>query len=165
MDKNSFLNELRKRLSFLPKTELDKTIAYYDEMISDRIDTGMSEQEAVSAVGNIDEIVESVRAEGNYTRTENATDKYNPFVNAMLILGIIALYFALIWDIILSIGFVVWTVVCLILAVFAVVNFGMPAALIFAGAALILISLFLMTIPVSSYIKFGIKRTKESLRR
>lgn len=165
MDKKSFLNELRNRLSFLPKDELERTIAYYNEMISDRIDTGMNEAEAVAAVGCIDEIVESVRTEGNYPNTAKTDSKDRTFINIMLIVGIIALYFALVWDIILSVGFAVSTVVCLIGAVTTAITLGIPVFLIFIGISLIQTSLFLITIPISSYIRFGIRRIKEAIRR
>ena len=165
MDKKTFLDELRNRLSFLPKDELERTIAYYNEMISDRIDTGMSEEEAVKAVGSIDEIVESVRAEGNYQGVKETDKQYRTFTNIMLIIGTIALYFALVWDIILSVGFAVSTVICLIGAVATAITLGAPAFLIFMGMTLILTAFFLITIPIASYIRFGIRRSKEAIRR
>ncbi|MBQ4562652.1 MAG: DUF1700 domain-containing protein [Clostridia bacterium] len=165
MDKKTFLNELRNRLSFLPKDELERTIAYYSEMISDRIDTGMSEAQAVAAVGSIDEIVESVRAEGNYQSTKEEDKNYKTFINIMLVIGIIALYFALVWDIIISVSFAASTVICLIAAFATAITLGMPAFMIFAGISLILTAFFLITIPISSYIRFGIRRIKECIRR
>ncbi len=165
MDKKCFLDELRKKLSFLTKDELERTIAYYNEMISDRIDAGMSEEEAVAAVGSIDEIVDSVKAEGNYPHVTKTDNKKSTFVNVMLIVGIIALYVALVWDIILSVGFAVSALICLIASIPMGITVGIPAFLIFIGIALTLIALFLITIPISSYIRFGIRRTKEALRR
>lgn len=165
MDKKSFLDELRNRLSFLPKDELERTLAYYNEMISDRIDAGMSEEEAVKAVGSIDEIVESVRTEGNYTTSSAVTDNTNVFAKVMLIVGLAALYFALVWDIILSVCFAVSAVGCLVASAVSAATLGTPAFLIFIGITLTLTSLFLATIPIASYIKFGIGRIKEAIRR
>lgn len=68
MDKQTFLTQLRKKLSDLPQGELDDRLTFYREMIEDRMEEGLSEEEAVSAVGSVDEIaaqiVESV-ANGN----------------------------------------------------------------------------------------------------
>ena len=50
MDKRTFLDGLRTALVSLPASEIDKTVAYYEEMIDDRIEEGMSEEEAVASM-------------------------------------------------------------------------------------------------------------------
>lgn len=58
MSKQAFLARLRKELSGLPKDDIEERLAfYYEEMIDDRTEEGLSEEEAVSAAGAIDEIV------------------------------------------------------------------------------------------------------------
>ena len=47
MRKTEFLERLRAALNALPEEEAKKTIAYYAEMIDDRIEDGMSEEEAI----------------------------------------------------------------------------------------------------------------------
>ncbi len=59
MNRQELIAQLKIRLASLPQTEIDKTIAYYDEMIQDRIEDGMTEEEAVSGLGSIDNIVEN----------------------------------------------------------------------------------------------------------
>jgi len=56
MNKNEFLATLRERLNGLPEEDIIKSIDFYGEMLDDRIEDGMSEEEAVSDLGNIDEI-------------------------------------------------------------------------------------------------------------
>ena len=56
MTKAQFLEELKAKLSFLPDEELEDQLEFYGEMIDDRIDDGLSEEEAVLAAGRIDEI-------------------------------------------------------------------------------------------------------------
>lgn len=51
MNKSDFLAQLGGQLSGLSQTDLDKSLAYYNEMIDDRIEDGASEEEAVAAVG------------------------------------------------------------------------------------------------------------------
>lgn len=60
MTKAEFLSALRARLSGLPEEDLKKSIEYYSEMIDDRMEDGLSEEDAVAAVGSIDEIVAQI---------------------------------------------------------------------------------------------------------
>ena len=46
MKKREFLDALRQTLSMLPPQELEKQLTYYDEMLTDMIEDGMSEEEA-----------------------------------------------------------------------------------------------------------------------
>ena len=63
MKKQEFLDELRKGLSGLPQEDIEERLAFYGEMLDDRIEEGLSEEEAVSAIGNVDEIVRQTVAD------------------------------------------------------------------------------------------------------
>lgn len=65
MDKQKFLRELRGKLKRLKRKERDKYIAYYEEMIADIIEKGVTEEEAVKRQGNPDEIAEEILANTN----------------------------------------------------------------------------------------------------
>ena len=56
MNKEKFLLDLASALAGLPEEDVEKTLEYYSEMIDDRIEDGLSEAEAVAAVGTIEEI-------------------------------------------------------------------------------------------------------------
>lgn len=58
MDKNTFLSELQKRLKGLPEEDVQRTLEYYREMIEDRMEEGLSEEEAVANIGSVEEIAE-----------------------------------------------------------------------------------------------------------
>ena len=60
MRKDEFLQELRDGLTGLPQNELEKRIAFYAEMIDDRMEDGLSEAQAVEAVGTVSEIIMQV---------------------------------------------------------------------------------------------------------
>jgi len=60
MTKLEFLDALKARLASLPQSEIYRLTGYYAEMIDDRIESGMSEQEAVAALGPMDSIIESI---------------------------------------------------------------------------------------------------------
>ena len=63
MNKQDFLAELRKGLSGLPQDDIGERLTFYGEMLDDRIEEGLSEEEAVSATGDIEEIVRQTVAE------------------------------------------------------------------------------------------------------
>ena len=63
MDKAHFLDELKRRLSGLPQSDLDERLLFYSEMIDDRMEDGLTEEEAVAGIGSVDEIVEQIMAE------------------------------------------------------------------------------------------------------
>lgn len=57
MNRETFLAELRNGLSGLPQGDIEERLAFYGEMIDDRMEEGLSEEEAVSEIGSIGEIV------------------------------------------------------------------------------------------------------------
>ncbi|MBP5216690.1 MAG: DUF1700 domain-containing protein [Bacilli bacterium] len=63
MKKEQFLKELEGRLQGLPKKDLEERISFYGEMIDDRIDEGQSEEEAIQAIGTVDEVVAQITEE------------------------------------------------------------------------------------------------------
>lgn len=63
MSKQEFLTQLRKGLSGLPQNDIEEHLMFYNEMIEDQMEDGVSEEEAVSAIGSVDEIVAQVVAE------------------------------------------------------------------------------------------------------
>lgn len=52
MTKLEFMRQLEARLTSIPRSEVEKTKAYFDEMIQDRMEEGSTEEEAVSAMGD-----------------------------------------------------------------------------------------------------------------
>ena len=60
MDKRVFLDQLRKGLAGLPQRDIEERLSFYSEMIDDRMEEGLSEQEAVSAVGSVKEITSQI---------------------------------------------------------------------------------------------------------
>lgn len=63
MTKQEFLSELERALGKLPHTEVEQALAFYDEAISDRMEDGLSEAEAVAGLGSIEEIAAQIAAE------------------------------------------------------------------------------------------------------
>ncbi len=60
MNKQEFLTRLRKGLSGIPQEDAEERLGFYAEMIDDRMEDGLSEEEAVAAVGDVDDIISQV---------------------------------------------------------------------------------------------------------
>ncbi|MGI6072917.1 MAG: DUF1700 domain-containing protein [Lachnospiraceae bacterium] len=63
MNKEVFLNELRKKLSGLPQEDIDERISFYREMIDDRIEDGIPEEDAIAEIGTVDSVKEQIMSE------------------------------------------------------------------------------------------------------
>ena len=63
MNKQEFLDRLGKALSGVSRQDRAERLTFYSEMIDDRMEEGLSEEEAVAAVGSADEIAAQVLAE------------------------------------------------------------------------------------------------------
>lgn len=63
MRKESFLTELKQGLTGLPQQDLEERLSFYAEMIEDRMEEGLSEEEAVAAIGPVDKVVNDILTE------------------------------------------------------------------------------------------------------
>ena len=63
MKKNEFLDRLKASLWAMPEADKQRSIDFYAEMIDDRMEEGLSEEEAVAAIGDLDEIVKQILTE------------------------------------------------------------------------------------------------------
>ena len=106
MNKQEFLTQLRKELSVLPQKDIEEYLTFYTEMIEDRIEEGLSEEEAVSAVGSLEEIVKQIVSDTSLIKIAKERIKQKRQIKA--------------WEIVLLIlGSPIWLSLCL--AVFAVI--------------------------------------------
>lgn len=63
MNKSEFLAALREKLNGVPEDDINKSLDFYAEMIDDRVEDGMSEEEAVEALGSMEEIIAQILSE------------------------------------------------------------------------------------------------------
>ncbi len=63
MRKEEFLARLRKGLTGLPQDEIEERLSFYSEMLDDRMEEGLSEEEAVAAAGSVEEIAAQALAD------------------------------------------------------------------------------------------------------
>ena len=63
MNKRQFLESLRRALTGLPQDDIEERLTFYSEMIDDRVEDGLTEEEAVAEIGTVDEVVAQIMAE------------------------------------------------------------------------------------------------------
>ena len=63
MRKEEFLTALRDALHGLPARDLERSLEFYREMIDDRMEDGLSEEEAVAAIGPVEDVVAQILSE------------------------------------------------------------------------------------------------------
>lgn len=136
MQKNEFLDKLQKRLSSLPRGEVEERLRFYSEMIDDRIEEGLSEENAVAAIGTVDDIASQLKVtEPLDTATEDTQKKKRPLK---------------VWEIVLLVlGAPLW--ISLLAAAFSVI------ISLLAAAFSVIISLYatLWSVIVSLWAAFG----------
>lgn len=143
MRKQDFIKELRLNLSFLPKEEIDDRISFYSELIDDKIEEGVKEEDAIKSIGSIDEIINQIIDEMPLSKIAKDKIKQKRKLNGLeialiivgspiwlsLLLSLIAVLFSLYiigWSIVISI----WAILISLIAVLV------------AGIVLTIISLF-----------------------
>ena len=63
MTRAEFLSELRRRLGSLQEADIRSSLDYYAEMIDERMEDGMTEAEAVEAIGGVEQAAEQILSE------------------------------------------------------------------------------------------------------
>ena len=93
MTKLQFLFALRDRLTDLPKSDLEERLHFYSEMIEDRMEEGLSEEEAVTAVGSVDEIAGQIASEIPSPKKVSAKRHWKTWEIVLLALGFLFLIY------------------------------------------------------------------------
>ncbi len=135
MTKNEFLSELGSALAKLPKSERERTLDYYREIIEDRIENGTDEQEAVALSGSVSEIAASLMTE----ITPQPAKQRSAMLTALTVIG------SPIWlSLMIALAAVLFALTAAVLAV-AVAVFAAEVALGLSGLACALGAIPLMT--------------------
>jgi uncharacterized membrane protein len=176
MTKTEFKAELASRLSGIPLSERAKPLDYYDEIICDRIEDGMTEEEAVAALGDIDKIAGEILCSLPITSLVKAkvaehreAYKSKPHTMLWIILAVLGspIWFPLlimVLCLILTIYVLIWSLIATLFAVVLAVALGGIFGIGFAlktlfisssaytfcifGAALILLGTTFLLIPL-----------------
>ena len=168
MTRTDFLDELKNLIKDYPVEETEKSIEYYNEMIDDRIEDGMSEEDAVKSLGDVKDIAKEIEIEMPMKTIvkkkvkEKKEENIPIWVILLLVLGFpvwaplllalgigaFSLYIAL-WSVVLALWAVdaalFVSVIAGLLAIgITMVKGSMLSAIIYFGATLVLIGLALL---------------------
>lgn len=125
MSKQEFLAELKARLSGLPQSDIEERLTFFGEMIDDRIEEGLAEEEAVSEIGTVDEVVSQIVAETPLTKLVKERVKPRRTLRAweivLLVLGSPIWFSVLIavFAVIFAVYVAIWSVIISLWAILA----------------------------------------------
>ncbi len=123
MNKKEFLAKLCEGLSDLPRNDIEERLTFYSEMIEDQMEEGLTEEDAVLAVGAVEEIVSQIKEDTPPKKTSKQKEKLKVWEIVILVLGSpiwLSLLIA-IFAVILSVYLVLWTIIICLWAIFAAV--------------------------------------------
>ena len=124
MDKTQFCALLGNKLKpYLSPKEMYKTLNFFEEMIDDRIDEGLSEKEAVSQLGDINIIVDQILDEHNIGKKQTKLVwRFIPrelgFINIVLLFPAWITIFSLVASLFIVILSIIFSIVFSIIAIF-----------------------------------------------
>ena len=158
MTRREFDALIRQKLYGLPEEEITRSVEFYEEMIADRMDDGMPEEDAVAALGPVDAIVEDILKDTPLPKLIREKTKQKRSMKgweiALLILGfplwlpLLIVFAGTIFVILVTVYAVIWVlVICVyagVLALGACLLAGIAAGIIllvrgFPAAGLLLL--------------------------
>ena len=77
MNKQDFIDELKSKISHLPQKEIDEHISFYSEMLDDRIEEGMSIEDAIEQIGSPSQIANQISDEKRLQNGQKTPKKRN----------------------------------------------------------------------------------------
>ncbi len=172
MDKQGFLAALREGLQGLPPADIEERVAFYDEMIDDRIEEGLTEAQAVAELGSVESVIAQIAAETplvklvkEKVRSERKRSGKG-LATVLLVLGspiwvslliaAAAVVFSLVvaaWSVVIALygpalSLVVSGAACAIFSIFYILRGNIPGAAFAFGAGVAAIGLGLLLFPV-----------------
>lgn len=88
MKKKEFISELQKLLSKFPAREVRERLIFYGEMIDDKIEEGLTEEDAVASVGVPNDVAAQISDEIKAQKKKaNKRRRLKPWEICVLILG------------------------------------------------------------------------------
>ena len=156
MNKQDFLAALRGFLNDLPAEDIRRSLDFYAEMIDDHMEEGMTEEDAVAAVGSAEQIADQIRGDAG-AAPRKPKRKVKPWSLGLILLGL-PLWLPLLLaaaSVIISVYVSIWAVIislyatAVALGISSIVVFLMPLLYIptgnVAGACLVLGAAMVLT--------------------
>lgn len=174
MNKERFLTSLREKLSGLSREDIAERLAFYSEAIDDRMEDGLTEEEAVAQLGTADAIAAQILNEGVQPQPAKKQRRHGALEIVLLILGA-PVWFSLLaaaFSVAVSLIAAMWSVVIsfwaaeVSIAVGAVAGFAGAGIFCFSGTVptgLLLLSAALVCAGLSIFGFYGCKATTKGV--
>ncbi|MBQ9459717.1 MAG: DUF1700 domain-containing protein [Oscillospiraceae bacterium] len=184
MNKEQFLLALYDELHGLPIDDVERSIAYYREMIDERIEDGMSEEQAVAELGSVEEIARQIKEEipfRSLVREKVTGGRKMPAWEIVLLVIGFPLWFSLgvaaasvlfavyvtIWALVLALyatmlGLAVGAVAS-VAAIFFAFGMGFAETVMMAGYALVCAGLAAMMLLLANAVTRGVVRASKGI--
>ena len=127
MNREEYLEKLRLALAQMPAEEKERQIAYYDELISDMCEDGMSETEATAKLGDPAKVAEELLAAlplGTLVKTRiESAGSLSALAIVLLVLGfplwfpLLISAFAVVFSLLLALLVTIWSLAVALAAV------------------------------------------------
>ena len=161
MNKQQFLDAIRDKIGALPSQDRERSLDFYSEIIDDRMEDGLTEEQALEAMSSVEEVAAQILADAQLPNGEppRVSRKLRVWGIVLLVLGA-PLWIPLVLSaaiVLLSACIVLWSCVlslyaadlCLALGavagiaggIFYLTTGSVGPALLFIGAALVLAGL------------------------
>ena len=170
MNKQQFLENLKNALGNLPEEDINQSLDFYSEMIDDRIEDGLSQEAAVSEIGDVNKIAAQIISEIPLSKIikkkASPKRKLSVFEIVLLILGapiwaslliaavsVLFAFYAVMWSMVVTL----WAVEVSLMAV-AFSGVVAPIVFIIRGYTLPALAVFgagLFSIGLSIFMFFG----------
>lgn len=134
MNKEQFLSEIKKRLKHLPQADITPSLDYYEEMIDDHIENGMSPEDAVAEMGTVDEAVAHILSE---ISVEELKDRRPLCAREIVILALASPFILVFASVALVLIISVWAVILSLYASDLSFAVAVVAGAIVGGASII----------------------------
>lgn len=178
MNKQEFLAELRKGLHGLPQNDIEERLTFYSEMIDDRMEEGLTEADAVSEIGAVNEVISQIITETSLSKLvkEKVRPKRALRVWEIILLALgspiwLSLLFA-VFAVIFAVYVTVWSVIAAlwatelalaVSAIYGVLSFAILISQVNAAVGLAILGAGIACAGLSIFLFFGCKETTKGL--
>ena len=163
MKRQDFIQSLRAKFSALPRKEIEDRINFYNEMIDDRIEAGLTEEEAISEIITSENFISQMEERFSTLKISNkatkSTSRWNTWKIVLLVLGS-PIWLSLIIScvaIVISLYVSLWAVIASIWAAFAAFAVAAPGGVI--GS----LTLIFQGSPLAGFAIFGLSLVSAGL--
>ena len=168
MTKREYLEALRAELDGLPTEDIESSVEYYSEMIDDRLDDGLSEDEATAEIGSAKDAASQIMSEMPLLKIVKSKvkpkRKLAAFEVLLIIIGspvwlpliisaaaVFLSVYAVLWSVIVSlyavsVSFISGSIGGFVLTVPYFMDGNIGGAVCAVGAALVCLGLFILSV-------------------